>query len=186
MKNLWLIIFLLTFNTLLTAQEIDHLNNSFKIDILAPGISGEFPIAKNQTIAGSLNLTFALLIRGSSYSKTEVFYGLPSTLYAEYRFYYNRPKRVSKGKTIYNNSGAYFAPHFRYIGPEIAGNYPFGSLYSNQTQLGVVIGIQKTFASNLQLGFSVGPGINLNDEDTSAIPVGNLNFSYVISPKKNK
>jgi len=186
MKNTLLIITLII-STLANAQETTSLTNLFKIDILTLGISTELKVAENHTIVGGVNFGFIYSTR-SKENGIKTFYTLLPTFYGEYRIYYNRKERINKGKwkSVYGNSGAYFAPHFRYIGKKLTDNCCFDvTVPSDELGLGFVLGIQRTFASHFQLGInigsgrSIGPGEGLGDT-SRFIFIGNLNFSYAI------
>lgn len=188
MKNIITVIFLLTLGTLLTAQEVDTPKAIFKINFLNPGIGGEFQVTKNQTFTANLNV--APNYSGSSGNKElgidpHHHFALLPMFDAEYRFYYKKQKRIEKGKTIYNNSGPYLAPRFNYIGNPLFSSYP-ESTVRRYAELGAIIGFQKTFKSNLQLGLSGGWGIHLYKSKVLSSPVLNLNFSYVILPKRKR
>jgi len=188
MKNTVITIFFLAFGTFLTAQELNTTKGSFRINILNPGIGGEFQIVPSQTLSVNFNLMPQLSANfpnpNSGIERTFYFGFLP-TFDVEYRFYYNRQKRVDEGRRIYNNTGAYLAPHFNYsTSPiQVSGEHPMPD-FSSQFELGGMIGYQKTLNSNLQLGFSAGLGFGLYGSGLSSTFLGNFNFSYIIIPKK--
>ena len=47
MKNIAIIISFLAFGTIMTAQEVSPSKSSFRINLLSPGIGGEFRITPN-------------------------------------------------------------------------------------------------------------------------------------------
>lgn len=188
MRYLFFVLAIFTLNSSLQAQEDNGANTlgSFRIDILTPGIGGELQLRPTQTLEGSLNLGF-----GFGYSNAEFdgagsnnYFLLAPNMHLQYRYYFNRAKRLEKGKSIYNNSGLFFGVHTQYSGPEI---FTTNDRYSanNGFQIGPIFGAQKTFQNNLQLGFSMGYGYN--SAYSTSLPasfLGSLNFSYVIFPKK--
>lgn len=190
MKNIIIIIFFLTFGTLLTAQEVSPPKSSFRIDFLNPGIGGEFQIAPTQTFSANLNFApqFGAHMPGrESGRESRYYYGLLPTLSAEYRFYLNRQKRIDRGRSVYNNSGFYLAPRARYSAHsiKIGGEMP-RPFRDAEFALGGVIGYQKTFKSNLRMDFNLGLGAKLNHSGISPTLMGSIKLSYAIPRKKRR
>lgn len=101
----------------------------------------------DQTLSTNVNLApqlFASFPSEDSGLEPMSYFGFLPTFDVEYRFYYNRQKRIDKGHKIYNNSGPYLAPHLKYsTNPiEVSGTYPANS-FNAQFETGGMIGYQK-------------------------------------------
>jgi|GEM_PF-3315370 len=188
MKNTLIIISLLMFGTMLTAQEANTPTSSLRINILSPGIGGEFQIAPAQTLSANFNfepLILATFPAEDTGLESTYYFGALPTFDLEYRFYYNRQKRIEKGRSIYNNSGAYLAPRLRYSTNPIQVAGDDSTLISApRLETGGMIGYQKTFNSNLQLGIAAGMGLGVYSSGASSTFLAAFNFSYIIIPKK--
>lgn len=188
MRNL---LFILTFifSINLQAQDDNATNpvGSLRFDILAPGVGGEIQLKETQTIAGAINFGFAF---GASFSSNgggqqeENYFIIAPTIHAQYRYFFNRPKRIRKGKSVYNNSGLFLGAHIRYNAPDIYSSDNFYSA-NDGLNIGPIFGVQKTWDNNLQLGISIGLGYNSASSNESQVDaIGSFNFSYVILPKR--
>ena len=188
MKNTLIIVALLMFGTLLTAQEVNTPTSSLRINILNPGIGGEFQIAPAQTLSANFNVepvVSATFPAENTGLESTYYFGALPTFDIEYRFYYNREKRVDQGRRIYNNTGPYLAPRLRYSTESIkisGDDLTFDS--SPRLETGGMIGYQKTFNSNLQLGIGAGMGMGVYGSGVSSTFLATFNFSYIIIPKK--
>lgn len=187
MFRILIAIIFITFCSSIQAQD-DATNEIgvLRIDILAPGIGGEIQLQETQTIAGALNIGFAFGSNSTLGNQTESYFVIAPTIHAEYRYFFNREKRIGKGKTVYNNSGLFFGAHVKYNAPELySSNELFEAL--DGVAVGPVFGVQRTWNNNLQLGISLGFGYSsITTNDTPIDGVGNFNFSYIFLPKRDK
>lgn len=169
----------------MSTKEVPDVNHLFRIDILAPGIGGEVAFRHIGSFQGSANLGFG---GGASFSsmETDGYFFISPQVQTELRAYFNRDKRVVKGKPIKGNSGLFAGVHLGYYAPDIYAsnkNYELG----HSIVAGPIFGVQRTFDCNIQLGFSCGLGVMWDEfHDFSMGAPGKFNFSYVILPKKQK
>lgn len=186
MKNIAIIIFSLVSVTFLPAQEVSLSKNSFRINFLNPGIGGEFQITPNQTFSTNITLVPWISGRTASDSKRPYYLGVLPTFDAEYRFYLNRQKRIDKGRSVFRNTGFYVAPRFSYSinAINIYGRSP--GHFDPTFKAGAVVGFQKTFKSNLQLGISAGVGIRGTYLGVSLHYFIGFNLGYIITRKKRR
>ena len=103
---------------------------------------------------------------------------------AKYKLYYNRQKRLDKGKSIVNNSGNYVGFRLKYISRELNPITTINGidLYESHrvTLFDINWGLQRPmgnrFLFNLDLG--VGCGYDWDSENGTIYPAGNIRFAY--------
>lgn len=185
MKNIAIIVFFLAFGTLLSAQDVNLSNHSFRLNFLNPGIGGEFQITPNQTLSTNITLV-PVLSKAASDSNRPYYFGLLPTFDVEYRFYFNRQQRINRGRSVFKNTGFYIAPRFSYsINPINISGRARGH-FDPTFKAGAVVGFQKTFKSNLQLGVHAGAGIRGTYLGTSPHYFIGFNLGYIINRKKRR
>ncbi len=160
-------------------------NGSLRLDILSLGIGGEVQLTETFTLEAALLMGFNLKV-SSTFSEVSTLFLIVPAARTQMRYYFNREKRISKGKSIYNNSGLFTGVHI---------GYNYSDIYSSEEPAqigqgmacGPIFGVQRTWKNNLQLGFSIGLGVAWNEFGGSDLSgLGHFNFSYVILPKKKK
>lgn len=175
----------------LNAQSDEPLVNTLNINILSPGIGGEFKIAPKGTIKldGGIGFGVGFTISSSTGSNSTQFsssFAIAPVFTSQARYYFNRTKRVDKGKSIYNNSGLFTGASFKYTAPEI---YSSKSTITagNSIDIGPIFGVQRTFNSNIQISLAMGLGYGWDEYNGSRVGFpGTFTLSYMILPKKNK
>lgn len=166
---------LLLFPLLINAQQSKTVTESlFKINILTPGLTYEKGLTNNTTLCldGNLSVGFAV------HNNETVVLATPFVR-SQYRYYYNLEKRVSKGKSISNNSGGFLALNLSYYFKP-SGTNVYVSNYDGFTA-GGVWGFQKTYKSGVNLSANAGLGYNLSDNLTNkVVPLLNFTIGWVI------
>ncbi len=173
-KNLLILSFLMTLTFISNAQDrvaVTLDTQKLYLNILAPGVEGEFKVSENQSISIEGELSFALVAS----SNENLLSTLNPSLISSFRNYYQR-KKVKK--ELNNNSG-------NYIG--ILTGYTFGPIAGNVSNTGDVFftggvwGIQRNYKSGIHLGLSLGLGITTgNNRDLKGTTVGEFNFGLVL------
>ncbi len=186
MKNIAITVFFLAFGTLLSAQEVSLSKHSLRLNFLNPGIGGEFQITPNQTFSTNLTLVPFISSRTAYDSKRPYYFGLLPTFDAEYRFYFNRQQRINRGRSVFKNTGFYIAPRFSYsINPINIYGRARGR-FDPTFKAGAVIGFQKTFKSNLQLGVHAGVGVRGTYLGISPHYFVGFRLGYIFNRKKRR
>lgn len=153
----------------------------FKVNALLPGISYELGIANKATITFEGFIAFTL--EGGTNRSTE--FGIYPGLQAEYRYFVNMDRRISKNKNISGNSGNYvgFLNQFQ-TGNPVIGDLEFNSDYFYN--VGVVYGIQRTTPRGLYWGISFGPGVLVDQFGTDLGLIIDGRLGWVIGGRKKK
>lgn len=151
----------------------------FKINALAPGVSYELGLGSKTTLNFEGFLGFEL--NGGSDRETN--FGLYPGIGAEFRYFNNFERRLRKGKNISGNSGNYFGILNQFqFGKPIIGNLEYASDYNYN--LVVVYGIQRTKSKGFYWGISIGPGIFVNEYDTTPGLLIDARLGWVIGRGK--
>lgn len=151
----------------------------FKINALIPGASYELGIADRATINFDALLGFAL--RGASDVPTE--FGIYPALQAEYRNYVNMDRRLRKDKNISGNSGNYVSlVNQLQLGQPLFGDLEFASDY--YYNVAAVYGIQRTRPKGFYWGISFGPGVFINQFETTPGLFIDSRIGWVIGGRK--
>jgi len=146
--------------------------HQFKFDLLAPGLSYEIGIFRNQTVSTKLGLGLATYQEG---------YALGLAWNNRYRYYHNLNRRVARNKNVSGNSGNYIAAaqaiffsQLR-IATDIEGPDDF-----NLGFYGLAYGIQRTFPKGLNLNVELGAGYYRGDGVLSGYgPLLSVNLGWV-------
>lgn len=147
----------------------------FKINAFTPGVTYEVGIGKDMTI----NLDALLVLGGGSRGPKDFNIGLFPGFDAEFRYFNNFNRRLSKGKNIAGNSGNYWALNSGVlIGRPIIGTYNL--VYDTSIHLGAAYGLQRTYKKGFYWNLSFGPGFFFTREEfrfpSSTINVDNTAF----------
>ncbi|WP_338792091.1 hypothetical protein [Bernardetia sp. MNP-M8] len=102
---------------------------------------------------------------------------------AKYKLYYNRQKRLDKGKSVLNNSGNYVGFRFKYASRELSPDnldglniYQFHKVTLFDVHWGIQRSMGKRFLFNLNLG--LGYGYDWDLENGMIYPAGDVRFAY--------
>ncbi len=151
----------------------------FKINALAPGVSYELGVGSKTTLNFEGFLGFAM--NGGSDRDTN--FGLYPGLGAEFRYFNNFERRIRKGKNISENSGNYLGFLNQYqFGQPIIGDLEYASNYFYN--LVIVYGIQRTRPKGFYWGISFGPGVFVNEFDTTPGILIDARLGWVIGGRK--
>ena len=153
--------------------------HQFKFDLLAPGLSYEIGLFRNQTVSSSLGLGLASYQEGYAY-------GLAWN--NRYRYYYNLNRRIDLGKNVSGNSGNYIAAaqaiffsQLR-IGTNIEGPDDF-----NLGFYGMVYGVQRTYPKGFNFTAELGAGYYRGDGVFSGYgPLFSLNLGWVVTKRRSR
>ena len=176
MKKILIFTAILIFSTLTYSQkESDLSRNLFKVNILAPGLTYERVLSDKTTFNIDVNLSFGGTSNGGGQLKL-----LASPFgRAQYRYYYNLEKRLTKNKSIMGNSGAYIAPSVSYYMKTISDDFHLSN--NDGLTAGAVWGFQKTYKSGINLGANTGLGYNFSSNLVhQVVPILNFTVAWVI------
>ncbi len=173
MKKYFFILLCLPF-FVIAQNEKKTKENLFKINILNPGFTYEKGLTNTTTLCLDTNLSFGF----AAHNNKTTFLASPF-LRGQYRYYYNFEKRISKGKSISNNSGGFIAFSASYYLKPL-GNDIYISSYDGLT-FGGVWGFQKTYKCGINLSANAGLGYNLsNQQSHKVLPILNFTVGWVI------
>lgn len=103
------------------------------------------------------------------------------------KFYYNRNKRIAKGKPAELNSGNYFGLRVKYTTKSFSENEQVRDALLFNAHWGMQRAIGKRWTCNTHFG--VGYGIDatdLNNSEGSFYPALDLKFSYLLNKRGNR
>jgi hypothetical protein len=153
--------------------------HQFKFDLLAPGLSYELGLFRNQSVSTNLGLGLATYQEGYAY-------GLAWN--NRYRYYHNFKRRIDLGKNISGNSGDYIAAALAIffsqlrLGTNIEGPKDF-----NLGFYGLVYGIQRTYPKGFNFTAELGGGYYRGDGVPSGYgPHFSFNFGWVATKRKSR
>lgn len=150
-----------------------------KVNLLYPGVSYELGVGERTTINAEAIIGFAL--RGASDVETQ--FGLYPGFAADFRYYNNFDRRLSKGKNITGNTGNYFSFLNQFqIGTPIIGDLEYASDYYYNAA--IVYGLQRTYKKGFYFSFAFGPGVFVNEFNTNAGVLIDARLGWVISGRK--
>lgn len=153
--------------------------HQFKFDLLAPGLSYELGLFKNQSISTSLGLGMATYEEG---------YALGLAMNNRYRYYHNFNRRIRNDKNVSGNSGNYIAAaqaiFFSQVRltTNISGPKDF-----NLGFYGLVYGIQRTYSNGFNFNAELGGGYYRGDGVPSGYgPLISFNFGWVATKRRSR
>jgi hypothetical protein len=143
---------------------------------LSAGLGGGYSIDKN-SYANGFNSTF-ILNEPVAYFKSE------------FKYNYNRDKRLTKSKSVLNNASNYLAFQTKYTTSRVFGssewnqvNDPLNRTLLNELHWGMQRPLGQKFIYNLHLGIGYAADFDFNN--SQLYPAVGLQFAYVIS-KNNR
>ena len=147
------------------------------------GLGFEIPLSKKSVFEIGTGVGSGYTIFGNQFENTWILNNPAFYLQAKYKLYYNRQKRLDKGKSILNNSGNYVGFGFKYVSRELnPTSFDGANIYElhNVTLWNVHWGIQrpmgKRFLFNLNLG--LGYGYDWDNQDGMIYPAADVRFAY--------
>lgn len=102
------------------------------------------------------------------------------------KFYYNRSKRLAKGKSADLNSGNYFGLRLKYTSRGIAENPDVRDALAFNVHWGMQRNLSKrwTLNSHFGAGYAI-DATDLSNSDGSFYPALDLKFSYILNKRKS-
>jgi hypothetical protein len=102
------------------------------------------------------------------------------------KFYYNRNKRLSKGKTGDLNSGNYIGLRVKYTTRGLAENPDVRDALLFNAHWGMQRAISKRWTLNIHFGAGYGiDATDLNNSEGSIYPALDLKFSYLLNKRRS-
>lgn len=129
-----------------------HFNASYQLVGLSPG-SGD---------NGDIDLTFA-----GNFSLAG-------------RYYYNRERRLNKGKKLTQNAGNYLAGEFQVIPDFLINTEEDFINYLTTYTVGAKYGLRRNIAKNLNYEFEFGVGYVFTERDNLVLPLLEFKLQYVL------
>ena len=171
---------LLLFSLLSFAQTSKNVEDGlFKINALTPGVSYELGIGKDLSLNFDALIGFAL--NGGTGRDTE--FGLFPGVQADFRYFTNMGRRLSKDKIISGNSGNYLAVSNKLSsGRSTIGDLEFSSNYFYG--ISIVYGIQRTRRKGFYWGLSFGPAWFSNSFGSNFGAILDARIGWVIKKRK--
>ena len=149
-----------------------------KVNAFIPGISYELGVGNTSTF----NFDALLIPGGGTNFNEDPEFGLFYGFQAEYRYFTNLNRRLSKMKNIEGNSGNYIALNNQiYSGRPLIGDYYLN--YSYNHIVAMTYGIQRTRSKGFYWNVSFGPGVFITESDLGATLMLDLKLGWVV--KKN-
>lgn len=147
------------------------------------GLTAEIPINQMSIFELGTGLGSGYTIFENEFANTWALDNPAFYLQAKYKLYYNRQKRLDKGKSILNNSGNYVGFRFKYASRELnpanisgINFYEFHQVTLWDIHWGIQRTMGKRFLFNLNLG--LGYGYDWDFENGMVYPAGDVRFSY--------
>ena len=164
----------------INAQSDTHVESGiFKINALIPGASYELGLGTDTTL--NFDVLLIPAARGGTDRDTE--FGILPGAQAEFRYFTNMNRRLSKGKNIAGNSGNFVAlTNQFFLSKAIIGNFDYGGSFTNIVAL--TYGIQRTRPKGFYWGVSFGPGVAIDEIDTEFSLFVDAKLGWVLTKRK--
>jgi hypothetical protein len=187
MKNVIFTLFLSTsifYSSAQSSGEQTKLRTLTKLDLGLQGVGFTFEprLSKNMTMELSAGA-------GGGYNVSESEFHYEWNLFdpAFYfsvtpKLYYNRLKRMNKGKSIRNNSGNYFGLRIKYTTPSLSGDTDVWETMLMNIHWGLQrpLGYRWTFNTSFGVGYAA-DAADVSDLYGTLYPALDVKFSYVFS-----
>ncbi len=159
MRNIILLLFI-SLSLSVVAQDGDvGLQKVLRLNIISPGVEFEIPISKKSTVSVNGGVGFSGIYKNLGqydylgYNGSIMFF-IPPFLDVEYKKFYNREKRASKGKNLEYNSGNYWGVRMLINFKELY-SYNVYRYANTDFAVGPVWGIQRAYGK-FHLQFDAG------------------------------
>ncbi|MGB5553815.1 MAG: hypothetical protein WBM83_04085 [Flavobacteriaceae bacterium] len=151
----------------------------FKANALISGVSYELGVGN----ISSFNFDVVVFPGSAKRIDDSYVYGLFGGVQAEYRYFTNFGRRISKSKNINGNSGNYVGVVNQfYIGKPIVGDYVMSSSFYNI--VGFTYGIQRTRPKGFYWNLSFGPAVVIDEYDPGATLFVDIKLGWVLRKSK--
>ncbi|MEZ7496374.1 hypothetical protein QO206_12815 [Leeuwenhoekiella aequorea] len=157
MKKSLLSLFLILSFTTFYAQETISVNTEkvWRVNFLNPAIELELPTGEYSTFSSAIGIGYNGGYPDLTYGGNGFIYIISPFVDIQQKWFYNLNKRISKNKTIDNNSGNFVALRFITRGNSIAENVSRTSNFD--FAVGPTWGIQRKYGENFHLLVDIGP-----------------------------
>lgn len=176
MRKIFLFLFSLLGVTLLYSQNDVALKKQFgfEVNVVSPGfgVSYEYPLSKNWLLDLSGGLAMPIIKGWGSFNIDDSSINPYTDL--ELKYYYNRAKRLRKGKEISFNRGNFF-------GVQSKAMYGLQSAYSTVLMNEIHWGVQTELAKKLLLTFQIGGAhYYTKAQEHYFSPILDFKFKYIL------
>jgi len=155
MRALSTIVLIILFAIPVLGQGTNNTEKVWRVNFLNPAIELEIPTGNSSTFSSALGIGYDggypdLTIGGNGFV-----YIIAPFLDMQQKWYYNFDKRLSKDKSIENNSANFFSLRLVIRGNSIADNV--GRTSNFDFAIGPTWGIQRKYGKNFHLLMDIGP-----------------------------
>ena len=146
------------------------------------GFTYEPKLSKKSTVDLSVGAGAGYTIQSGSFNYVGEVFKPALYLSATPKYFYNRDRRLRKGKTLHLNSGNYIGFRLKYVTPSISRE----TLTRTSILTNVHFGAQRAIGTNWTLNYHVGLGYGYDAFSNSGAvyPAIDFRFSYVFSDRK--
>lgn len=154
------------------------------------GLGYELPFSEKRSANLSAGLGGGYSVWGNEFKSTFIINEPVAYFRSEFKYTYNRSKRLSKSKSVLNNAGNYVAFQTKYttervIGSKSSFDGPF--VYLNRALLNEVHwGIQRPLGQKYIFNMHIGLGLahDFRFDESQVYPAAGVQFAYVLSKKQ--
>lgn len=153
------------------------------------GVGYELPFSEKLSVNLSAGLGGGYSVWGNHFKSTFIINDPVAYFKSEFKYTYNRSKRLSKLKSVRNNAGNYVAFQTKYTTRRVFGSpsiYDGGYDFLNKTLLNEIHwGIQRPLGQKFIFNMHVGLGFahDFDFNDSQLYPAAGVQFAYVFSKK---
>lgn len=154
------------------------------------GVGYEFPLSEKWSVNLSAGLGGGYSVYASSFRSTFVINQPVAYSRSEFKYIYNRRKRLSKSKSILHNTGNYLALQTKYTTRRVFGGTtwdeitdPLNRTLLNEIHWGIQRPLGQKFIFNSHIGFGYAADFDFNDGQV--YPAAGVQFAYILS-KRNR
>lgn len=174
-KTILLALFVSAFFTSQAQTDKQVEKGLLKVNALLPGGSYEMGLGNKTTF----NFDIALVLGGGTDYYGDPEFGLFVAGQAEFRYFTNFNRRLSKGKNIEGNSGNYLALNNQIlIGNPLLGTYYLDDTYNHI--VAITYGIQRTRPKGFYWNVSFGPGVGITESDFGPAVLIDTKLGWVV------
>ena len=157
MKSNLLILAFGILSTLAYSQQNIHTGTEkvWRINLLNPAVDLEMPTGHSSTFSTGLGVGYGGGYPDLTFGGTGFVYIISPFIDLQEKWFYNLNKRLSKNKTVDNNSGNFVSIRLITRGKSLAENVNRTSDYD--FAIGPTWGIQRKYGKNFHLLFDIGP-----------------------------
>ncbi|WP_162052096.1 hypothetical protein [Pontibacter pamirensis] len=154
------------------------------------GLAYELPFSKKWSANLSAGLGGGYYVWGNEFKSTLIINDPVAYFRSEFKYTYNRSKRLSKSKSVLNNAGNYVAFQTKYTTRRVFGSpayYEYGGDILNRALLNEVHwGIQRPMGQKFIFNTHIGLGIahDFDFNQSQVYPAAGVQFAYVLPNKR--